>query len=212
MPKTIRQFSIDFEGELLCCVSSWRENAGSLSNIPIEVYADYDIDPTRYTQFNVNFHIEPSSDLFAEDQYNYSIVHKAGLYFQKIFPDDILIHIDADMYLRYPFPGKLLFFKDTLIGLYSDAKVMKYECPERYRYFKKFKLTRMVNTDLIITKPNSTFYSEYKKHFEILKNQIGTGFWGFEEFVADYITELNNYDTIDYYEDSIDIYASDLEP
>lgn len=192
-PKTLLQMSNDYEKELYTCVKSWRTNAGYLKDIPISLYATYNIGNVL-DEFNVEIVYGDNTNI---DKFAYAIVHKAGLMFQSKYPNDTLIHIDIDMYINKPLDPKVFLFKDALIGKYPDFS----DCYERLKLQKEYNIIESVNTDFIITKPHSTFYSNYLKYYDILSKKHNTDFWAFEEFVADYIVQKFDYDLVYNYED-----------
>ena len=189
-PRSIFQLNNDYENELKRCIKFWRKNAGKIKDIEIHISIDYDFNTEIFRNYkNVYFH---KIEYKLNDKFGYAVVHEGGKYFQKLFPTDILIHIDLDMCCLKPIPTKWLL--KTTIGAYRIFS----DCKERIEVSKKYNINIFTNTDLIITPPGSTYYNDYCKCFE--KNKDNKNFWAYEEFISDLIIRDKNYNIVYGYE------------
>ena len=194
--KNLIDYKRNYLDELKLCIKSWRNNAGWLKDILILVHSDIDLDLGKNIKIIKKKFKKP-----LKSEYGFVNIYESGLIFNDLYPDYILLHIDLDMFCLRELP-KFLFESilkcNTIIGVYSEED----ESYQRKKLFGNY----LAETDFILTY-KSNFYQKYietypkiKKFLDITKPLKENTEYNIEEYVADYLMNINNIDFFERYE------------
>lgn len=159
--------------KLLQSIKFWRRNAGELKDTEIHVVANFNLE---LNDENVFVYKEPVTNIF-----------DAGIFFQKMFPNDTLI------FLR----PCLCCFKELPRFWFNQTSVSVLErCPpsKRSNISHRFCIRNFSDASIIITPPGATLYMDCVKI--ISETRIKNNFSGYPEFVLDLAIKNKNYNII----------------
>lgn len=197
-----------YESEAIRCFTSWRRKAGWLKDIPIYCLCATANRPSAETVRQLKAlgvtYIEEYSPETEKFTSGFITIPYAGMYFEKVLSEDVLLKIDLDNVLLKPFPRDLVekALTSTVVGRYSED----FDVCERYCFGGECPF----DTSLIITGRDLGFYKKYydlcfdekvltSPEWLAIKEVEGE-YW-LEEYVVDYmykngiadITPVQNY-------------------
>ena len=167
--------SLDYEAEAIRCFTSWRKNGGTYADIPI-----YCMCPSiRVPSLRTRQALEDLGVIYIHeflektDSYvcGYWNVPIGCMYLEKNVSEDLLIHIDLDMYLfKQPPLGMLECSKDKLARLAINEH--RPTTQPRVNVDRVYPFE--INTGFICSHKSSQFYAKWFDRLERLSSEIAT--------------------------------------
>ncbi len=159
---------IDYEDELRTCIMRWRNKFNHLKDISIIVVNPTENDIKEETlnicfEYNVTYihkRFENIKNKYNEDN-RWDIIAVIGEWLENEYleQEDIIIHIDLDMFMIKDIHKDLLDLNDDELAIVAGCDIIMYDRPEE---FKKKQYTLLGVTCFMVSKVKNGFYSKWK--------------------------------------------------